>query len=174
MRIAVFSNINGNLEALEAILESINKNNIKTVFCLGDVIGNGPNPKECLDLIINNKINLLLGNSELRYLKGVNSVYMTEQDNIHYNWLFNQLNHSHKQFLEDCKSDICLRINGYRMSFRHFLITDSYNPYPFHHLKTIRENKINNIDDLEDYVFIGHDNSEFIMKSKNTTLIDVR
>lgn len=46
---AVISDIHGNLEALEAVLDDIQNQNINQVYCLGDVIGYGPNPRECID-----------------------------------------------------------------------------------------------------------------------------
>ena len=47
--IALVSDIHGNLEALEAVLADIAAKKIETVFCLGDVIGYGPDPRACLD-----------------------------------------------------------------------------------------------------------------------------
>ena len=48
-RRAILSDIHGNLEALEAVLEDISTQNVDEIFCLGDVIGYGPNPRECID-----------------------------------------------------------------------------------------------------------------------------
>ena len=56
MKIAVFSDVHGNYEALKSIIEDIKINNYDEIICLGDVVGLGPNPKECLDLIRNNNI----------------------------------------------------------------------------------------------------------------------
>ena len=92
MKIAVFSDIHGNLEALDAIITSIKKEGINMVFCLGDVTGKGPNPKECLDLIIENKIALALGNSELYYLFGTAIDEMSDEEVKHFNWVSSQLN----------------------------------------------------------------------------------
>ena len=47
---AIISDIHGNLEALTAVLEDIRNQDIETIYCLGDVIGYGPNPRECIDL----------------------------------------------------------------------------------------------------------------------------
>jgi diadenosine tetraphosphatase ApaH/serine/threonine PP2A family protein phosphatase len=47
--IAIVSDIHGNFEALEAVCADIADKKIETVFCLGDVIGYGPDPKVCLD-----------------------------------------------------------------------------------------------------------------------------
>lgn len=52
MRTAIVSDIHGNLEALQAVLNDIQKQNCERIVCLGDVIGYGPNPCECLDLVM--------------------------------------------------------------------------------------------------------------------------
>ena len=53
MKRAVISDIHSNLEALEAVLADIRSRGITEIFCLGDVVGYGPNPCECLDLVMN-------------------------------------------------------------------------------------------------------------------------
>lgn len=51
MTIAIFSDIHSNLEALSAVREDIYKRNITECYCLGNIVGNGPNPNECVDLV---------------------------------------------------------------------------------------------------------------------------
>lgn len=46
---AIISDIHGNLEALETVLADIEQQGVDEIFCLGDVIGYGPNPRECID-----------------------------------------------------------------------------------------------------------------------------
>ena len=48
---AIISDIHGNLEALEAIVAEGTRLGVKEWFCLGDVVGYGANPNECLDLV---------------------------------------------------------------------------------------------------------------------------
>jgi diadenosine tetraphosphatase ApaH/serine/threonine PP2A family protein phosphatase len=60
---AFISDIHGNLEALTAVLADIEAAGIKEIYCLGDVIGYGPNPRECIDLIMQCKV-VLLGNHD--------------------------------------------------------------------------------------------------------------
>ncbi|MDP3045449.1 MAG: metallophosphoesterase family protein, partial [Bacillota bacterium] len=43
-RIAVISDIHGNLPALEAVLEEIDRIGVDGVFCTGDLVGYGPFP----------------------------------------------------------------------------------------------------------------------------------
>ena len=77
---AVISDIHSNLEALTTVLADIEKRGIKTIYCLGDVIGYGPNPKECLDLIIEKTRWCILGNHDYATLyEPTNFNYGAEQ-----------------------------------------------------------------------------------------------
>ena len=64
MRRALISDIHGNLEALEAVLDDIKAQGISEIYCLGDIIGYGPNPRECIDLVMENCQVTLLGNHD--------------------------------------------------------------------------------------------------------------
>lgn len=64
MRRALISDIHGNLEALEVVLEDIKSRGISEIFCLGDIIGYGPNPRECIDRVMENCTATLLGNHD--------------------------------------------------------------------------------------------------------------
>jgi diadenosine tetraphosphatase ApaH/serine/threonine PP2A family protein phosphatase len=61
---AVISDIHSNLEALQAVLEDIARQSVQEVYCLGDVVGYGPNPRECLDLVMERCQVVLLGNHD--------------------------------------------------------------------------------------------------------------
>lgn len=62
--IALISDIHANIEALTVVMEDINKQNVDTIFCLGDVIGYGPNPRECIEIVRNCSEFTLCGNHE--------------------------------------------------------------------------------------------------------------
>ena len=64
MRRALISDIHGNLEALEVVLEDIKTQKVDEIFCLGDVIGYGPNPRECIDRVMDHCKLTLLGNHD--------------------------------------------------------------------------------------------------------------
>jgi predicted phosphodiesterase len=61
---AIISDIHGNLEAVEAVLAHIRSQGISEVFCLGDIVGYGPNPCEWLDKVIDHAAVCLLGNHD--------------------------------------------------------------------------------------------------------------
>jgi diadenosine tetraphosphatase ApaH/serine/threonine PP2A family protein phosphatase len=60
---AIISDIHSNLEALQAVLEDIARHEVTETYCLGDVVGYGPNPRECVDLVMKCKV-VLLGNHD--------------------------------------------------------------------------------------------------------------
>jgi diadenosine tetraphosphatase ApaH/serine/threonine PP2A family protein phosphatase len=60
---AIISDIHSNLEALQAVLADIAGRNITEIYCLGDIIGYGPNPRECIDLAMECQM-VLLGNHD--------------------------------------------------------------------------------------------------------------
>ncbi len=62
--IAIISDIHGNVEALQAVLADIDRRGIKDVICLGDVVGYGASPHECLDLVIERTRFCLCGNHD--------------------------------------------------------------------------------------------------------------
>ena len=60
---AIISDIHGNIEALTAVMEDISAQGVDEIFCLGDVVGYGPNPRECIDACGDFKL-VLLGNHD--------------------------------------------------------------------------------------------------------------
>ena len=51
MRVAVISDVHGNVQALEAVLEAIDAAQVDEIWCLGDVVGYGAQPDACAELI---------------------------------------------------------------------------------------------------------------------------
>jgi len=65
MNIIIISDIHGNLEALNKTLEYIDKlEGSKKIVCLGDIVGYGPNPVECLEIVQSLTDKICLGNHD--------------------------------------------------------------------------------------------------------------
>lgn len=62
--IAILSDVHSNLLALEAVLEDIRSRDIPRIVCLGDIIGYGPNPRECVDVVKEEVHLTILGNHD--------------------------------------------------------------------------------------------------------------
>ena len=64
MRLGVISDVHGNRLALEAALRTLDEAGIDRLVCLGDVVGYGPDPEACLDLVLERDPVIVLGNHE--------------------------------------------------------------------------------------------------------------
>lgn len=71
MKIAVFSDIHGNIEALKAVLEQIKDKKVELTVFLGDIFQRGNEEIECLELLKNSEVMCLKGNCELYMEHGV-------------------------------------------------------------------------------------------------------
>jgi len=71
VRVAVISDIHGNLHALEAVLTDILSDGADEVWCLGDVVGYGPHPNECCALVRERASLCLCGNHDLAVVGGL-------------------------------------------------------------------------------------------------------
>ncbi len=81
MKRAILSDIHANLEAFAAVLEDIRGQGISSIYCLGDIIGYGPNPLECLDLAMQCDL-CLLGNHDQAALVDLESLSTVDQRTI--------------------------------------------------------------------------------------------
>ena len=72
MKIGILSDIHSNLEALKEIYATLVYEGCEHIYCLGDVIGYGPNPKECINFIRTKNIKTILGNHD-QYVIDINS-----------------------------------------------------------------------------------------------------
>ena len=64
MKYAIISDVHSNLEALECSLTEIRKRKVDQIICLGDVVGYGANPSECLKLVCENSEEIVMGNHD--------------------------------------------------------------------------------------------------------------
>ncbi len=64
MRYLVLSDVHSNLEALLACLSDAKKHNFERILCLGDIVGYGANPNECIELLRKKDAICLMGNHD--------------------------------------------------------------------------------------------------------------
>lgn len=161
MKIAVFSDIHGNYQALESIIKDIKGKKIDKTIFLGDAVSLGPDSNKCLDLLFKEKVTFILGNHELYCTKGVS---IDPDSNInkknHNLWVTSTISKQNLKKLKDQDLSYELSINNKKYTFIHFLF-DNKTKYPFKHLSIFRDDtykkEMDKID--SDYVFYGHEHA---------------
>ena len=77
MKVAVISDIHSNIEALKAVLDAIDQEDISLIINLGDLVGYNASPVECVDLVQGRQIISIQGNhdraaTEMKHAEGFN------------------------------------------------------------------------------------------------------
>ncbi|MBQ7104575.1 MAG: metallophosphoesterase family protein [Bacilli bacterium] len=98
-KIAIISDIHGNLEALKSVLDDIKKRNITKIYCLGDIIAKGANQKECLDLIRENCEVIIQGNCDLFFSSDVDLEKETDINKERFLWNKTKITDEDRDFL---------------------------------------------------------------------------
>ncbi len=99
-KIAFISDIHGNLEALQAVLEDIKERGIKKIICLGDIIAKGTHMNECVELIRKNCDVVVKGNCDQYFIgeHDLSTKDKTEADRIV--WTKSKLSEETVDYLE--------------------------------------------------------------------------
>lgn len=100
MRIAVLSDIHSNLAALREALEIIDEMDVHRIHCLGDIVGYGGNPNECVELIRARVQRCVLGNHDLAAVDPSHAKYFTPEGRAAAEWTNQVLATEHHKFLQ--------------------------------------------------------------------------
>ncbi|MEO6836636.1 MAG: metallophosphoesterase family protein [Candidatus Tumulicola sp.] len=84
MRYAIVSDVHGNLESLERALAMLASDD--TLLCLGDMVGYGPNPNECVALLRGRAQHAVLGNHDLAALENYGTEYFNDAARAAIEW----------------------------------------------------------------------------------------
>ena len=102
MRILVISDIHANLTALEAVLKDAG--GIDATYCLGDLVGYGPDPNECIDRIINlQNATCLIGNHDAAALDKIQIDTFNPEARMAVLWTRTTLTPDNKEYLLSLK-----------------------------------------------------------------------
>jgi predicted phosphodiesterase len=75
MKYALVSDIHANLEAFTAVLDVIEKEECEKIVCLGDIVGYGANPRECIELVQERGMASIAGNHDFACIGKTNINY---------------------------------------------------------------------------------------------------
>ncbi len=100
MSIAIISDIHGNLEALSTALDYIDRQGIKDIYCLGDIVGYGPNPNECVEIVRQRSKVVLMGNHDYAAIGLARIEYFNEYAKMATYWTMDRLTKKNQDFIK--------------------------------------------------------------------------
>ncbi|MCR4679419.1 MAG: metallophosphoesterase family protein [Lachnospiraceae bacterium] len=170
MKIAVFSDVHGNLKALKEVLEQIKDKNVdKTVF-LGDIFQRGNEEIECLKLIQDSGITCIKGNCELYLANGVDIDPDVEYLREYYDGARAKVTAEQMQFIKQMPLFYEIETDGRKLLFTHFLFLDIQTQYPYLQLSSLKDGTFDEAcksEDVQKYdlVAIGHCHRNFVKEN---------
>jgi putative phosphoesterase len=114
VRLAIISDIHGNLVALEAVLSALRRRKVNQIVCLGDIAATGPQPSEVIEFLQPLKWPCVMGNTDEALAMNVPEEpdEASEEDKRRSReldeWTRKQLTKSHRDYLRTFKSTISI------------------------------------------------------------------
>ena len=101
MRYCVFGDVHGNLEALDAVVADARRQGVDRYVCVGDIVGYGASPSECVDRVQGLTTQVVAGNHDCATIGRTELEYFNMFARDAVVWTRNQLSPSDKAFLRD-------------------------------------------------------------------------
>lgn len=107
MRIAIISDIHSNLQALTRALELVDELGVDEIYCLGDIVGYGANPNECVELVRERVTTCVMGNHDLAVVDPAQAEFLDINGRAAAEWTSRVLAEDHRKFLAELPLMVC-------------------------------------------------------------------
>ncbi len=176
-KIAIISDIHGNLEALKSVLDDVKERNINRIFCLGDIIAKGTHQQECVDLVKENCDVMLRGNCDEYFTSDIDLLTKTQSEVDRIFWNKNKLNEETRKYLSNLPYCYEFYLSGrlVRLVHAHPEKIDKFvgNIDKIDRLYELFLTSSNTISDKKaDVLIYGHIHTPYIQKIYNRTIIN--
>lgn len=162
-RIAIFSDIHGNLHALKAVLAAIDKEAVDFIVCCGDVVGYGGNPNECVEILRARSIPTIAGNHDYAALNLVDITYFNDIAREAILWTRENLTPDNLAWLKE----LPLSIELDDMLFVH---ASPNSPENWNYIITMGQARTGFQHFTQRVCFIGHSHTPFIVENNDGNL----
>ena len=120
MKLALISDIHGNLYALMRVLEDIDDEKVDSIICLGDLVGYGPHPNEVISMLRRRHILCLKGNYDASVVDESYSYIRETPTNLFaLPWAVNEVRAANKFYLDSLPLTMTVKFNGKTIKFVH-------------------------------------------------------
>ena len=179
MKIAIISDIHGNLEALKTTFEDIEKRNVDKIICLGDIIMKGVHSRECLPLVREKCDIVLRGNCDRHFSQEHENINeFPEQEQKRIKWMKSTLSEDDRKYLYNLPYSYEFYMSGSLVRL-------------FHAMPDVDNRAVLNVDSIEtklkmfypstntvsqnvaDVIIYGHIHHPYLDRLYNKTLINI-
>ena len=108
MRTAFISDIHANVDALDVVLEDIKGQDVDRIVCLGDIVGYGPQPNECVQKVREVALHTVIGNHDHAALGRMDTLGFNEYARAAADWTAAALDEGSVKFLGDLPLTVVL------------------------------------------------------------------
>lgn len=153
----ILSDVHANLEAFEAVLEDMKRQKIDRKIFLGDVVGYGPNPNECIELLRENCDVIICGNHDSAVTGKTDTAFFNSYARESAIWTAKVLTKENMDFLKTLKSSTIL--DDFQIAH-----STPFKPDSWSYLTSLQDAH-ENYQTLERHVcFIGHTHQPLIIE----------
>lgn len=151
MRIAVFSDVHSNIEAMRKVVHFYESQAIDMYVCLGDIVGYGPNPNECCDIVRQLATHTVLGNHDAAVSDRMDYAYYYDAAKNALNWHKSKISPENYEWLRG----LPYRVDAEGFTFCH---GSPRNLEEFDYIFTVAQAEMlmEEWDNLGQVTFIGH------------------
>lgn len=178
MKIAIISDIHGNILALKAVLKDIEEQHVDRIYCVGDLVGYAPFPNEVINLIKEKSIPTVMGNYDdgigyQRFIcrceyKNAEAEALGHESIV---WTKKHTSEENKEFLRKLPKEIRVSIAGKRLLLVHGS-PNRLNEYVTEEISKDYASELIALADT-DILICGHTHLPFSMVLKDKLLINV-
>lgn len=163
MSLAVISDVHGNLDALEAVMADISRRRgIREVFFLGDAVGYGPEPNECVSILVGEAKILLAGNHDWAAVGLTDIDYFNPAAKAAILWTAGALTPESKSAIEGSFA-LVKRLKKFGGLF--LVHASPVEPGEWHYVLTLEDARLNFAHFAERICLLGHSHAPFVVET---------
>ncbi len=164
-KVGVISDIHGNLQALNSVLEELENEGVDKIICCGDVVGYGARPNECVETLRRLEIPTIAGNHDHAALLLTDISNFNEIAKTAVLWTKQVLREDNTEWLRQLP--LTLRDTANDVFYVH---ASPKEPGEWHYILTMGEARTNFNYFTEQICFIGHSHQPFIIENDEGNL----
>lgn len=166
-KIAIISDVHGNLVALKQVLDDIKSQKIKHIFCLGDLVAKGSQPKETIELIKKECEVVIKGNCD-----DIVSSNCSTKEHL---WNREKVGKDNIEYLKNLPLFYDFYMSGLKFKLVHASPNDLYESINYYDINKKLNLQIENMfkfEDKPDVVIFGHIHSPILYRYNDKTLVN--